>query len=350
MDRITIQMEENYLTHKERTRRALQNERVDRLPTQINYTASMGELMSAMFGIRTAELPIYLDNHMLRIDLSYKHRRGEDGKSVFDWWGAGHATSEEGYFINISPLANNPDLDSFDWPDPNSPGLFEESKHVIDNYSEEYFIIPNLGWALFERAWSLRGFEQLLLDLALDPEYVGELLDRIVEIQLVLIQRFLDLGVDGGYFGDDYGAQKGMLFSPVMWRELIKPRLERLFSPFVEQNLPVILHSDGGIQEILPDLVEIGLTTLNPVQPEALKHKWLRENFQNKITFYGGVSTQTVLPHGNPRDVFLAVQNCIRDLAPMGTGLLIAPSHRMMSDIPMENIEALISAFRRFSS
>ena len=112
--------------------------------------------------------------------------------------------------------------------------------------------MPNLGFALFERAWSLRGFEQLLMDMAVDPAYVAELLDRITEIQLVLIQRYIDLGVDGGYFGDDYGAQAGLLFSPATWRALIKPRLARLFAPFVERGLPVLMHSDGQIDDDPP--------------------------------------------------------------------------------------------------
>ena len=111
--------------------------------------------------------------------------------------------------------------------------------------------------------------------------------------------------MDGGYFGDDYGAQKGLLFAPRTWRRsFIKPRLARLFAPFREAGLPLILmHSDGQIQQILPDLVEIGLTALNPVQPEVLDHIWLRENFGGKLAFYGGISTQTVLPHGTPDEV-----------------------------------------------
>ena len=199
---------------------------------------------------------------------------------------------------------------------------------------------------MFERAWSLRGFEQIFLDLGRDPDFVGALLDRITAIQLVLIRRFIDLGVAGGYFGDDYGAQKNLLFSPAQWRRLIKPRLARLFAPFVERDLPVILHSDGQIQKILPDLVEIGLTTLNPVQPEVLDHHWLTENFKGQLSFYGGVSTQTVLPYGSPAEVRAAVQQCRRDLAPEMTGLLIGPSHRMLTDIPLGNVEAMLAAFR----
>ncbi len=182
--------------------------------------------------------------------------------------------------------------------------------------------------------------------MATDPTYAAELLDRITQIQLALAHRYLDLGVDGGYFGDDYGAQKNLLFSPRMWRDFIKPRLARLFAPFVERGLPIILHSDGQIQDILPDLVEIGLTTVNPVQPEVLSHDWLRETYGGRLSFYGGVSTQTILPNGTKQEVIAAVSKAINSLAPDGTGLLIAPSHRMMSDIPLENATTLIQIFK----
>jgi uroporphyrinogen decarboxylase len=205
--------------------------------------------------------------------------------------------------------------------------------------------VPNLGFALFERAWTLRGLERFFVDMALDPVYAGELLDRITEIQLALIHRYIDLGVDGAYFGDDYGAQKSLLFSPAMWRDLIKPRLARLFAPFRTPDLPIIMHSDGQIDDILPDLVEIGLTTLNPVQPEVLDHDWLHEKFHGRLAYYGGISTQTVLPFGTPEEVRQSVQRCAQTLAPQGTGLLIAPSHRMMTDIPMANVNALLDTF-----
>ena len=170
-------------------------------------------------------------------------------------------------------------------------------------------------------------------------------MDRIVDIRLVLIERYIDLSVDGGYFGDDYGAQAGLLFSPATWRSLIKPRLARLFGPFVERGLPVLMHSDGKIDDIVPDLLEIGLTALNPVQPEVLDHAWLGATFGGRLAFYGGISTQTVLPRGTPAEVREAAAACRRALAPGGTGLLLAPSHRLMTDIPMTNVEALLEAF-----
>jgi len=111
--------------------------------------------------------------------------------------------------------------------------------------------------------------------------------------------------------------------------------------------LPVILHSDGDIWPILPDLVDIGLTCLNPVQPEVLDHSRLYREFGRDLSFYGGISTQTVLPVASPDAVRAATAACIRDLAPDGSGLILGPSHRMQSDIPVENILAMLSAFPR---
>lgn len=333
------------LTPKERMRRALRYEPVDRLPTQINYTGAVGERLAAYFGVTRAELSRRLGNHLLRVDISHTPRLSDDGRVAHDWWGVGWDTQEEGYFVRHSPLAENRDLDAFAWPDPHAPDLLRDAERAIAQDASEHFVAPNFGFALFERAYTLRGFDTFLMDMATDPDYAGELLDRIVAIQEVLIRRFLALGVDGVYFGDDYGAQKSTLISPRMWRALIKPRLARLFAPAREAGLPIILHSDGDIAPILPDLVEIGLTALNPVQPEVIDHGWLRATFGGRLAFYGGVSTQTVLPHGSPEQVRATVFAAARALAPDGTGLIIAPSHRMMQDIPMKNIQALLDAF-----
>jgi len=333
------------LTHKERVQQALQHHPVDRLPTQINYTSAMGKKMAAHFGVSLADLPARLDNHLVRVDLSYARDLRDD--VYYDWWDVGWNANEEGYLPTDCPLAQTDTLNNFLWPDPYDPHLLDEAAQKIAEDNGQHFIVPNLGFCLFERAWSLRGFEQFLLDLALHVNFVEELLEYITEIQVALARRYVTLGVDGGYFGDDYGAQKGMLFSPDMWRKLFKPRLARMFAVFREAGLPVILHSDGQVGPILPDLVEIGLTTLNPVQPEVLDHAWLKQTFGDQLSYYGGVSTQTVLPSGTPADVQASAEQTIRLLAPNNTGLMLAPSHRMMVDIPMENVEALLSVFER---
>jgi uroporphyrinogen decarboxylase len=335
------------LTYKERMRRALLHEPVDYLPTQINFTKAFGQKLTQHYRVSEHELPDHLGNHMVRVDIQFDPRFSADGKVIYDWWGVGFDVEEEGYFASVNPLTDSKNFDGYPWPDPHAPQLLEKAGKTIDEDAGMHFITPNFGFALFERAWTLRGLDTFMMDMALDPGFTEELLDRILEIQLGLIHRFIDLGVDGGYFGDDYGAQKNMLFSPKMWRKFIKPRLAQMFAPFKEAGLPVIMHSDGQIQAILPDLIEIGLTALNPVQPEVLDHAWLKQSFGNRLAYYGGISTQTVLPNGSPEDIKRAVQDCIRQLAPDGTGLILAPSHRMMTDIPLENVTALLDTFSK---
>jgi uroporphyrinogen decarboxylase len=340
----------NSLTRKERMRRALRREPVDHLPYQTNFTGAMGRRLAEHFGISEAQLQDRLGNHLLRVDLSHIRQRNADGSIEHDWWGAGWDTRTEGYWHSFAPLADSLDLDCYAWPDPDAKDLLEKANKAISAQGAEYFVVPNFGMCLFERAWSLRGFDAFLMDMAERPEWVEQLFDRIASIQIRLAQRFIAAGVDGGYFGDDYGAQRSMLFSPRTWRRLVKPRLARMFSPFTDAGLPVILHSDGDIKAILPDLVEIGLTTLNPVQPEVMDHAWLAREYGQKLSFYGGISTQSVMPQDDTELVRKATIDCAQVLAATGTGLVLGPSHRMQSDIPVANVDAMLDAFRQLES
>ena len=324
---------------------ALRRQPVDRLPVQSNYTGAMGSKLTAFLNCSIKELPTRLDNHLLRVDVAHSPCLSDDRKVSFDWWGAGWGTETEGYWHAVAPLAASGDLRGYSWPDPDAPELLAEAGRAIAADAKQHFVVPNFSFALFERAWSLRGFDALLMDLVDQPALAEELLERITEIQVRLARRFVTLGVDGGYFGDDYGAQRGLLFSPRIWRQMIKPRLGRMFAVFREAGLPVILHSDGDIWPILPDLVEIGVTCLNPVQPEVLDHGRLCMEFGKQLSFYGGISTQEVLPKVTPAEVRAATLACIRDLAPDGTGLILGPSHRMQSDIPPENVAAMMESF-----
>jgi len=335
------------ISRKERVRRALFRNPVDRLPRQTNYTPAAGIRLAAHLGCTPSQLPERLDNHLLRLDLSFPRRLSPDGAITYDWWGAGWDTATEGYWHSHAPLANIDDLGSFSWPDPGARDLLDEARLKLAADGGSHFAVPNFGFALFERAWSLRGFDQFLMDMVAEPAWAEELLERITVIQTALARRYLALGVDGGYFGDDYGAQKSLLFSPELWRQLIKPRLARLFGVFRSAGLPVILHSDGDIWPLLPDLVDIGLNCLNPVQPEVLDHERLFREFGAHLSFYGGISTQQVLPGGSPSEIRAAVAASIAQLAPDRSGLLVGPSHRMQSDIPVENIVTMLEAFPR---
>jgi uroporphyrinogen decarboxylase len=333
------------MTNKERVHRAFRREPVDRLPTQTNYTPVMAANLAEYFSVPAKELPRVLGNHFVRVDLNHPKRISDDGAVSFDWWGAGWDTRTEGYWHAHAPMSSRMELDEYPWPEPQAAGLMDQAEQAVREAGATEFVLPNFGMCLFERAWSLRGFDGFLLDMMDDPGWTSDLLDRITAIQVAVAKRFVGAGVQAGYFGDDYGAQRSMLFSPRLWRNLYKPRLARMFAVFREAGLPVILHSDGDIRAIIPDLIEIGVTVLNPVQPEVLDPVWLHREYGNRLAFYGGISTQGVLPNGSPEEVMAATRACARELAPDGTGLLLGPSHRMQSDIPPENVAAMLRAF-----
>jgi uroporphyrinogen decarboxylase len=159
--------------------RALRREPVDRIPTQVNYTWAMGQRMAACLGVTPDQLPQRLDNHFLRIDITSEHRRSRDGRIAFDWWGVGFDVGQEGYFVAVHPLADTADLDAFAWPDPHASDLLDRAAQSVEEDGGEHFVAPNFGFALFEKAWTLRGFETFLRDMAGDPEFAAELLDQI---------------------------------------------------------------------------------------------------------------------------------------------------------------------------
>ncbi len=333
------------LSKKERLHRAIARQPVDRLPVQTNFTKAMGAKLAPFLDCAPGDLDARLGNHLLRLEVWPAPRLRADGQVRLDGWGAGWGAETEGYWHAHAPLAERTDLEAFPWPDPGAPALLDDAQRALAADAGQHFVVPNFGFALFERAWSLRGFDLLLIDLLDQPAWVEDLLERITDIHVALARRCVALGVDGGYFGDDYGAQRGLLFSPTLWRRMIKPRLARLFGVFRDAGLPVILHSDGDLWPILPDLVDIGLTCLNPVQPEVLEHARLAREFGQHLSFYGGISTQEVLPLGSPAAVRAATRACLQTLAPDGTGLILGPSHRMQSDIPLENVAAMLESF-----
>ena len=327
------------MTRKERTAAALSLKVVDRLPTQVNFTKATRERFARLLAIAPASLDERLDNHLCRVDVDSRET-GADGL-LYDMWGVGFSTQAEGYLVEYYPLRDSAS-GSYTWPDVSRLDFTPVARAVRDERDGlDRFVVPNQGFSLFERAWSLYGMEELLVDLHLEEAKVEALLESITERQIALAEAYVAAGVDGGYFGDDLGSQTGLLFAPDLWRRLFKPRMARMFAVYRDAGLPVILHSDGNIRDIIPDLIDIGLSCLNPCQPEVLPHDMLAREFGRDLAFYGGVSTQSILPYDDADAVRTACSRTVSDLAAAGTGLLFGPSHRLMNDIPDANLLVL---------
>jgi uroporphyrinogen decarboxylase len=201
-----------------------------------------------------------------------------------------------------------------------------------------------LGFSLFERGWSLRGLEQFLVDMVEAPAFVDALFDRICRFNLELIEQACAHDIDCVRFGDDWGAQHGMIMGPRFWRRFIRPHFARMVQKVAAHGKASFLHSDGDIRQIIPDLIEVGLNILNPVQPDVMDVYALNREYGKDLTFWGGVSVQQLLPIGSSQQVRAEVRRLIGELG-AGGGFVIAPTHSLGADIPLENIIAMAEEF-----
>jgi uroporphyrinogen decarboxylase len=208
--------------------------------------------------------------------------------------------------------------------------------------------------SFWELGYMLRGLEQMLMDVVLNPEFVSALLAKLLEINLAATGRFLDKV--GPYIqvirtADDLATQKGPLMSPQTYRTLLKPVYKQYFDLIKSKTeAKIFYHSCGNVTQLIDDLVEIGVDILNPVQVSAMGDtSELKARFGDKVVFWGGIDTQHVLPHGSVEEVEAEVRRCIRDLAP-GGGYVVAAVHNIQPDVPPENIIAMAVATRKYGT
>ena len=171
------------------------------------------------------------------------------------------------------------------------------------------FALASLGWGLFERSWNLRGFENLLMDVVAEPDFVEEAMDRLTALYLAFVDYTCELPIDGILFGDDWGDQRGVIIGARRWRKFLKPRWAKIYAAVHAHGKLVMAHSCGSVAEIMPDIIEIGMDVLESVQPEAagMNPYELKRQWGDKITFWGCLGSQSVLPFGTPDEI---VQQC----------------------------------------
>jgi len=222
---------------------------------------------------------------------------------------------------------------------------FIESIKAERETSDKYFLIRIYG-SHFEKAYFSRGIENFLADIAGDPEFTRRLFNTIIEKNMVMLENFLALPeIDGVLLGSDWGSQIDLLMSPAVWEDMIRPGEQREYDLIHSYGKDVWVHSCGCVEKIIPSLVEIGLDVLNPVQPEAMDIRKLKEQYGDKLAFWGGISTQQTLPYGTPDEVKAEARG-VRDLLAKDGGYILSPAQSLMGDVPVENILALFEVAR----
>ncbi|MBA2123920.1 hypothetical protein B9J78_03150 [bacterium Unc6] len=246
----------------------------------------------------------------------------------------------------ISPLRNAKsfsDIQRFPYPSKE----FEKVriKEKIDNVHKEGRVASCFVGHMYEDSWQVRGYEEFLIDLFEQPQWCEYILDKFAEKNLELATFLAEAGADVIATGDDVASQKAMMFSPSVWRNFLKPRWAKIYSAArkIKPDIQIWYHSDGNITEIIPDLIEIGITILNPVQPECMSPIEVKKRFGKQLVLDGTIGTQTTMPFGTPEDIRKVVDEMKKTVGYDGA-LILAPTHILEPDVSVENIVAFVKA------
>lgn len=332
------------MTPRERVYAALQFHDTDIVPYEVGFTVPAYQKMAEHYG--DPDFQSKIGNHLAGIS----HRQCspwvevEPGHFKDEWGVIWNRTIDKDIGNVENRVLPEPTLAGCEFPKMPSPGLFELYPRFIEQ-NPDLFRISSIGFSLFERAWSMRGMENLLMDMIEHPGFVHELFDRICDLNVAQIDEAMKFDIDAFQFGDDWGSQAGLMMGPTLWREFIKPRIRRMYQHVRAAGKFVMIHSCGKVQELFPELVECGLQVFNPFQPEVMDVFEMKRQYHGRLAFYGGISVQRLLPHGTPDEVRTEVRRLLRELGKSG-GYIASPSHAVPGDVPAENLAAMIEVLQ----
>jgi uroporphyrinogen decarboxylase len=271
-------------------------------------------------------------------------------------WGTAHLRGSRYHFTRLlSPMRtfeNISDFESFPLPSFDEPWRLDfAGDRIAKFHGNDLAVGGAMAVTIFEVAWQLRGMEELFLDFEIRPELATYLLDAITDVRRRMARFFADQDVDVLILGDDVSMQTGMLMSPDTWRKWFKGRMATIINDAraIKPEIPVFYHSDGNPTDIIEDLIEIGVTILNPVQPECISPNDVKRIYGEKLALWGTIGTQTTMPFGSPEDVRKEVRERIESVGANG-GLVLGPTHSLEPDVPWENVEALYNAIEEYGS
>lgn len=272
-----------------------------------------------------------------------------------EWGVKGVAGSIAHFQEMLHPMAKLTAIDQihqYPWPD------FTEDyrwagvdKNVQAMIEQDLIAVAFMQMTIFEVAWYLRGMDNLMMDMVINPDFAAALFDKLTEIRIDMAARYARCGADILMLGDDVSTQEDMMLAPKLWRDTMKWRLAKVVKAAKDVNPDILMfyHGDGNLQKIIPDLIDIGIDILNPVQPECMDPVEIKKLYGDKISLWGTLGTQTTMPFGTPHEVKETCKRLIENVGE-GGGLLLAPTHVIEPDVPWENVQAFIDAIKEFGT
>lgn len=319
-------------------RLVLEGKRPPYVPWSMGFTKEACEKLQRHYGCDDLEVP--LQNHLLRLGSDIGFFSDLGGDRVQDVFGVvwDRSVDKDIGVVEGQALAQ-PTLAGYEFPDPLDRRYFADIPAKIARFPDRFRVFQ-IGFSLYERAWTLRGMESLLIDFYEHPAFVRQLFERIADYNIAQFREALKHDIDAVYFGDDWGQQHGLQMGPRLWREFIYPVLRRMYAAVREAGRFVMIHSCGDVDELFDDLIEIGLASFNPFQPEVMDVHSLLPRYRGRLAFHGGLSTQRTLPFGTVDDVRAEVRRLL-ELGREG-GYIFAPAHDVEGDVPLANMLAAI--------
>ena len=328
------------MTHKERVIASFRHQQPDRTPYVIGFTQKSLAAMERHFGGR--DFLSLIDNSVYGVAAKPGPKdHWIDENTWQDEFGVQWDRSIDRDIGNVcNRVLPERGLSKLELPDPHDPAKFEGFAEACEA-GKDRFVQFGIGFSLFERAWTMRGMDTLFMDMIEAPGFVHELLDAICDYNVALVEQAVKYEIDAVHFGDDWGSQRGLLMGPKLWEEFLKPRLARQYGAAKAAGKFVTIHSCGMVQEVFPQLIEIGLDCFNPFQPEVMDPYEMKRLYGDRLSFWGGVSTQKLLPYGTVDEVRAEVRRLIAEVGRDG-GYICAPAHGIPGDAKPENIMAMI--------
>lgn len=284
-----------------------------------------------------------------------KYYENPEPEISYSEWGIGIKQGSIAHFVQMlhpmERLTTPEQIREYPYPDYDRDYRWDLLPERIEKLKQDdQVVFASMGATIFELSWVLRSMEELYIDMLERPEMANTLFDIILDFKLAFVERYIKAGVDGFQFGDDVGTQLDLMMSPKLWRTYLKPRLKKVIDRAKELNPDIIIeyHSDGNIERIIPELIEIGVEILNPVQPECMDPIKIKEQYGDKLTFRGCLGTQTVMPFGKPEEVRETCRTLLKKVG-KGGGFILSPSHVLEPEVPWENIEAYIDEVLTFN-